>query len=155
MTESNHKRKIDCRKLCVEMKSRGLCEHATYFFGKDYLDSCASEHVATPHPMSELEERMKGMGLTLEEQCELLNRATMWGGTAFDTRTDYFSGDSKGLMLIKDDQIEDYVTEVIENLGMESFIEWCVLYGHIDEKWLRESEELAILLDAPIWETAE
>lgn len=154
MTNDKRARRIDPAKLCRAMSERGLCDSATYFFGKEYFDCCApADSACAPRPMDELDERVRDMGLTTEELAGMLRNSTEWGSPApFDFRAPYFCGDREGLLSIKDDDMEAYVTEAIGGEGMEDFIEWCVGYGFITERWLSEGGgELAALLDAPIW----
>lgn len=155
MTEDK-KRRIDPAKLYKVMGERGLYDCATYFFGKEYL-CCEPDATSTPHPMDELDGRIEAMGLSTEELFEMLRASTEWGSVApFNFHAHYFCGDREGLLSIKDDDLEAYVNEAIGNGAMEDFIEWCVNYGFINEKWLSEGRgELAALLDAPIWEDDE
>lgn len=151
MNESKE-RYIDAAKLYKVMNERGLCGYAVERFGMEYLQ-CAPEMASTPHKMDEFDERVKAMGLSMEELFRTLLESSRYGSSQlFNFRAKYFCGDKDGFISIEKDDILNYINEAIGGEGMEDFIEWCVNYEFINEKWLRESgSELSALLDEPIW----
>lgn len=150
--DTNKKRYIDAAKLYKVMNERRLCDYAVDRFGMEYL-RCAPEMASTPHEMDELDKKVEDLGLSTEGLYYTLMQSTRYGSLQpFNFRAKYFCGDHEGLISIEEDDILNYINEAIGGEGMEDFIEWCVNYELINEKWLREGgSELSALLDEPIW----
>lgn len=150
--DGNKERYIDAAKLYKVMSERRLCDYAVDHFGMEYL-RCAPDMASTPHEMDELDDRVGAMGLPTEELSRMLTQSKRYGSSQpFNFKAKYFCGDKDGLVSIETDDILSFTYEAIGGECMEDFIEWCVNYGFISEKWLREGgSELSALLDEPIW----
>lgn len=125
-----------------ELKSLGLLGRAVSEFGLEYLKS--EDSPRAPHPMSELERRIEGMGLTKRELLRMGNKSYDHIGPftdfPFSFNAENFAGDKDGLVSIRDMSMDDYVEEALKGGDDDGFIDWLDREGLVGEGWAARAD---------------
>lgn len=128
--------------LREELKSLWLLDRAVSEFGLEYLKS--EETPRTPHPMSELDQRIADMGLTNRELFSMghdsYNHIGPFTDFPFKFDAAYFAGDKNGLVSIDNESMENYVEEVLNKGNDDGFIDWLDREGLVGEGWAARAE---------------